>query len=111
MSDPAIRILMWENQAKPRNGQQWSRLFCPTPFIWMALRLNWHQDVPCTAVWKAAIKDGLISPKDDLLLPKFLVVRRLNDWLSKTVQHGKRSGRTALDLNDPTSNGPCLCDS
>ena len=44
---------------------------------------------PCTAVWKAAIKDGLISPKDDLLLPKFYIIQQLNDWLHETVQAWK----------------------
>ena len=66
-----------------------------------------------TAVWKAAIKDGLISPKDDLLLPKFYIIQQLNDWLHETVQAWKAERPYCINSKETTGqvNGPCLCDS
>jgi radical SAM superfamily enzyme YgiQ (UPF0313 family) len=41
---------------------------------------------PQTALARAAIDEGMISPDDDLLLPKFYLVRELEEWLSETVK-------------------------
>jgi len=41
---------------------------------------------PNTALAKCATDEGLISPGDNLLFPKFYVVKDLNEWLHETVQ-------------------------
>ncbi len=41
---------------------------------------------PYTALARTAIDDGMISPADDLLLPKFYLVRGIEEWLSETVK-------------------------
>ena len=41
---------------------------------------------PQTALARAAINEGMISPDCDLLLPKFYLVRELEEWLSETVK-------------------------
>jgi radical SAM superfamily enzyme YgiQ (UPF0313 family) len=40
---------------------------------------------PYTALAKIAVAEGLIPPDDDLLFPKFYMVRGLEDWLRETV--------------------------
>ncbi|MFB0508481.1 MAG: radical SAM protein, partial [Thermodesulfobacteriota bacterium] len=40
---------------------------------------------PDTALAKIAVAEGVISPDDDLLFPKFYVVRGLEDWLHESV--------------------------
>ncbi|MBU4074184.1 MAG: radical SAM protein [Proteobacteria bacterium] len=41
---------------------------------------------PQTALARVAINAGMISPDDDLLLPKFYLVRELEEWLLETVK-------------------------
>ena len=41
---------------------------------------------PRTALARVAIDAGMISPDDDLLLPKFYLVRELEEWLLETVK-------------------------
>jgi radical SAM superfamily enzyme YgiQ (UPF0313 family) len=41
---------------------------------------------PGTALSRTAVEEGMISPDDDLLLPKFYLVRELQEWLQETVQ-------------------------
>ncbi|MBU2027629.1 MAG: radical SAM protein [Proteobacteria bacterium] len=41
---------------------------------------------PDTALARVAIDAGMISPDDDLLLPKFYLVRELEEWLLETVK-------------------------
>jgi radical SAM superfamily enzyme YgiQ (UPF0313 family) len=41
---------------------------------------------PQTALARTAIDEGIISPDDDLLLPRFYLVRELEEWLSETVK-------------------------
>ncbi|MCX5824812.1 MAG: radical SAM protein [Deltaproteobacteria bacterium] len=41
---------------------------------------------PYTALARTAIAEGMISPTDDLLLPKFYLVRGIEEWLSETVK-------------------------
>jgi radical SAM superfamily enzyme YgiQ (UPF0313 family) len=41
---------------------------------------------PETALAKTALDEGVITPDDDLLFPKFYVVRGLEDWLRETVK-------------------------
>lgn len=41
---------------------------------------------PGTALAKTAIGEGRILPEDNLLLPKFYMVRELEDWLRETVK-------------------------
>ena len=41
---------------------------------------------PDTALAKTAVAEGVISPDDDLLFPKFYVVRGLEDWLHESVK-------------------------
>ena len=41
---------------------------------------------PNTALCRTAIDEGLISPEDDLLLPKFYIIEDLKDWLCETVR-------------------------
>jgi radical SAM superfamily enzyme YgiQ (UPF0313 family) len=41
---------------------------------------------PETALARTAVEDGLISPDDNLLLPRFYIVPGLEDWLRKTVR-------------------------
>ncbi|MBU0574979.1 MAG: radical SAM protein [Proteobacteria bacterium] len=41
---------------------------------------------PQTALARVAIDAGMISPDDDLLLPKFYLVRELEEWLLETVK-------------------------
>ena len=41
---------------------------------------------PNTVLAKIAIDDGLISPADDLLRPRFYIVRGIEDWLRRTVK-------------------------
>ncbi|NIS71059.1 MAG: radical SAM protein [Proteobacteria bacterium] len=41
---------------------------------------------PHTALAKTAVAEGVISPGDDLLFPKFYVVRGLEDWLHESVK-------------------------
>ena len=40
---------------------------------------------PYTALAKTAVDEGLISPDDDLLLPRFYMVHGLDGWLRETV--------------------------
>lgn len=41
---------------------------------------------PNTKLAKIAAKDGLISKNDDLLLPKFYVVKEIEEWICDTVK-------------------------
>ena len=41
---------------------------------------------PYTALARTAIDEGMISPTDDLLLPKFYLARGIEEWLSETVE-------------------------
>ena len=41
---------------------------------------------PQTTLARVAIDAGMISPDDDLLLPKFYLVRELEEWLLETVK-------------------------
>jgi radical SAM superfamily enzyme YgiQ (UPF0313 family) len=41
---------------------------------------------PQTALARVAIDAGMISPDDDLLFPKFYLVRELEEWLLETVK-------------------------
>lgn len=41
---------------------------------------------PHTALAKAAVVDGLVSPADDLLLPRFYMVPGLGEWLADTLR-------------------------
>jgi radical SAM superfamily enzyme YgiQ (UPF0313 family) len=41
---------------------------------------------PYTALARTAIDEGMISPADDLLLPKFYLDRGIEEWLSETVK-------------------------
>jgi radical SAM superfamily enzyme YgiQ (UPF0313 family) len=40
---------------------------------------------PHTKLSKTAVQDGLITEEDDLLFPKFYMVRGLEGWLRETV--------------------------
>lgn len=40
---------------------------------------------PDTALAKSAIDDGLVSPDDDLLIPRFYMARGLGEWLTETI--------------------------
>ena len=40
---------------------------------------------PHTALAKMAVAEGMIEPSDDLLFPKFYMVKGLEDWLRETV--------------------------
>jgi len=41
---------------------------------------------PETGLAKTAVADGLISPEDDLLFPKFYMISGLENWLRETVR-------------------------
>ena len=41
---------------------------------------------PYTTLARIAVKEGRISPDDDLLFPKFYMARGLEDWLRKTAK-------------------------
>lgn len=41
---------------------------------------------PGTRLAKRAVEDGMISPDDNLLLPRFYLARGLEDWLFQTVE-------------------------
>jgi radical SAM superfamily enzyme YgiQ (UPF0313 family) len=41
---------------------------------------------PGTALAETALREGMIAPDDDLLLPKFYIARGLERWLPDTVQ-------------------------
>jgi len=41
---------------------------------------------PHTALAKTAIDEGVILPGDNLLFPKFYLVKNLKDWLRETVK-------------------------
>jgi radical SAM superfamily enzyme YgiQ (UPF0313 family) len=41
---------------------------------------------PYTALSRMAIDEGMISPADNLLLPKFYLVPGIEEWLSETVK-------------------------
>jgi radical SAM superfamily enzyme YgiQ (UPF0313 family) len=41
---------------------------------------------PCTALADRARKEGMISPDDNLLMPRFYVIRGLEWWLRETVK-------------------------
>jgi radical SAM superfamily enzyme YgiQ (UPF0313 family) len=41
---------------------------------------------PHTSLAKTAVNEGVISPDDDLLLPKFYLARGLEDWLPNTAK-------------------------
>ncbi len=41
---------------------------------------------PNTSLAKTAVDDGIISAHDDLLLPRFYIVRGLESWLEETLQ-------------------------
>jgi hypothetical protein len=40
---------------------------------------------PHTTLARTAVQDGLIAPEDNLLFPKFYMVKGLEDWLRETV--------------------------
>jgi radical SAM superfamily enzyme YgiQ (UPF0313 family) len=48
---------------------------------------------PYTKLAKTAIQDGLIAEEDDLLFPKFYMVRGLEGWLRETVAKKLREQR------------------
>jgi len=41
---------------------------------------------PYTALAKTAVNDGVIRPDDNLLFPKFYIVKNLKEWLNETVK-------------------------
>ena len=41
---------------------------------------------PYTQLAKVAVQDGLVSPGDDLLMPRFYLVKGIRDWLYRTVR-------------------------
>jgi radical SAM superfamily enzyme YgiQ (UPF0313 family) len=41
---------------------------------------------PHTLLAKRALEDGVISPRDDLLFPRFYLAKGLEDWLPKTLK-------------------------
>jgi radical SAM superfamily enzyme YgiQ (UPF0313 family) len=41
---------------------------------------------PQTKLAKVAISDGMISPEDNLLIPKFYVVKEIEAWIRETVR-------------------------
>ena len=41
---------------------------------------------PNTALSKIAVTEGLISPEDNLLFPRFYIVRKLEGWLRETMR-------------------------
>jgi len=41
---------------------------------------------PYTQLAKIAVEEGLISPDDDLLFPRFYMARGLEDWLRRTIE-------------------------
>jgi radical SAM superfamily enzyme YgiQ (UPF0313 family) len=41
---------------------------------------------PHTSLARKAIDDGVISPQDDLLFPRFYLARGLEDWLPETLK-------------------------
>jgi radical SAM superfamily enzyme YgiQ (UPF0313 family) len=42
---------------------------------------------PHTPLVSAALRDGVIQPDDDLLLPRFYITPRLRDWLPDRMAH------------------------
>lgn len=42
---------------------------------------------PETALAKTALREGVITPDDNLLFPRFYVVKELEDWLRETVKN------------------------
>jgi radical SAM superfamily enzyme YgiQ (UPF0313 family) len=48
---------------------------------------------PHTKLAKRAVQDGLIAEEDDLLFPKFYMVRGLEDWLRETVAKSLKEHR------------------
>jgi hypothetical protein len=48
---------------------------------------------PHTKLAKTAVQDGLITQDDDLLFPKFYMVRGLEGWLRETVAEKVREHR------------------
>lgn len=46
---------------------------------------------PNTALSKTAVYEGLISPEDDLLFPKFYIVQKLEGWIRETVRQWAES--------------------
>ena len=40
---------------------------------------------PFTPLAKTAVEDGMLSPDDDLLIPRFYLVKELREWLADTV--------------------------
>jgi len=41
---------------------------------------------PHTALARIAVADGTISPDDDLLFPRFYLVKELREWLPATIK-------------------------
>jgi hypothetical protein len=41
---------------------------------------------PYTELAEIAVRDGMISKDDDLLMPKFYIVREIEAWIRDTVQ-------------------------
>ncbi|MDD5231766.1 MAG: radical SAM protein [Syntrophales bacterium] len=52
---------------------------------------------PGTSLARCAVEDGLISPDDNLLFPKFYVVRGMYEWLQETVQAWKKDRPCCTD--------------
>jgi radical SAM superfamily enzyme YgiQ (UPF0313 family) len=40
---------------------------------------------PNTALARTAVKEGMVSPDDNLLFPRYYMVKEIEDWLKKTV--------------------------
>jgi coproporphyrinogen III oxidase-like Fe-S oxidoreductase len=40
---------------------------------------------PDTDLAKAAVRDSLVSPEDDLLFPRFYMVQEIEGWIRETV--------------------------
>jgi radical SAM superfamily enzyme YgiQ (UPF0313 family) len=40
---------------------------------------------PDTPLARAAVNDGMVAPDDDLLFPRYYMVKEIEDWLRKTV--------------------------
>ena len=48
---------------------------------------------PYTKLAKKAVEDGLIAEEDNLLFPKFYMVRGLEEWLREIVEKNIREHR------------------
>jgi radical SAM superfamily enzyme YgiQ (UPF0313 family) len=89
LSDHGIRrmgFLLLGSPGETRESVEESLVFADSLKLEMMRITAGVRIYPQTALAKTAIDDGVISPADDLLFPRFYLAKGLEEWLPKTLK-------------------------